>query len=243
MIGSFRPEADTQYNASLNGLLITYSGKVVCIWIEVRMMQQDVFWDKRSKKYDEEIKQHDSIYKKTINRTNSLLKDSDVVLDFACASGEMSLDIAPHVLRLHGIDLSGKMIEIANQKALDRKVENIKFSRIDVQDQSLTHKSFSAIVAFNIFHLVDDVSIILNRFYELLEDGGLLVSQTPCLGERGWLVRSLIGLAQRVGMAPPILNLTTSDLESIISGCNFEIVENEMWDDESKIQWLSARKK
>jgi hypothetical protein len=44
-------------------------------------------------------------------------------------------------------------------------------------------------------------------------------------------------------MAPPILNLTTSDLESIISGCNFEIVENEMWDDESKIQWLSARKK
>jgi len=206
-------------------------------------MQQDMFWDKRSKKYDEDIKQHDSIYKKTITRTKSLLKESHVVLDFACASGEMSLDIAPHVLRLHGIDLSGKMIELANRKALDQQVENIKFSHIDVLDQSLANKSFSAIVAFNIFHLVDDASKILDRLHDLLEDGGLLVSQTPCLGERGWLVRSLIGLAQRLGMAPPILNLTITDLESIISGSNFEIVETEMWDEESKIQWVVARKK
>jgi len=44
-------------------------------------------------------------------------------------------------------------------------------------------------------------------------------------------------------MAPPILNLTITDLESIISGSNFEIVETEMWDEESKIQWVVARKK
>ena len=62
------------------------------------------FWDKRSKKYDDDIKKHDSLYEKTIDSTESLLTNSDVVLDFACGSGEMSLDIAPHVQRVHGID-------------------------------------------------------------------------------------------------------------------------------------------
>ena len=77
------------------------------------------FWDKRSKKYDDEVKKHDSVYEKTIDSTASLLTNSDVVLDFACASGEMSLDIAPHVQRVHGIDLSVQMIDLANQKAGD----------------------------------------------------------------------------------------------------------------------------
>jgi len=67
------------------------------------------FWDKRSKKYDDNIKKHDFIYEKTIDSTRSLLNNSDVVLDFACASGEMSLDIAPHVQRVHGIDQSIKI--------------------------------------------------------------------------------------------------------------------------------------
>ena len=74
------------------------------------------FWDKRSKNYDDNIGQHDALYVKTIHRTKSLLTNADLVLDFACASGEMSLDIASHIQQLRGIDLSVKMIELANQK-------------------------------------------------------------------------------------------------------------------------------
>ena len=115
------------------------------------------FWDKRSKHYDDNIKKHDALYVKTIDSTKSLLTDSDVVLDFACASGEMSLDIAPHVQEVIGIDLSVKMIELANQKARDRQVDNINFDQADVFDQRLVNNSFSAIIAFSIFHLVDDI--------------------------------------------------------------------------------------
>jgi ubiquinone/menaquinone biosynthesis C-methylase UbiE len=118
------------------------------------------FWDKRSKKYDDNIKKHDSIYEKTIDRTKSLLNNSDVVLDFACASGEMSLDIAPHVQRVHGIDQSIKMIELANQKARDRQVDNINFDQIDAFDQRLVSNSFSDVVAFNIFHLLNDARMV-----------------------------------------------------------------------------------
>jgi len=122
-------------------------------------------WDKRSKKYDDDIKKHDSVYAKTIDSTKSLLINSDVVLDFGCASGEMSLDIAPNVQHVHGIDLSVKMIEIANRKTRERQVKNISFDHVDVFDQRLASNSFFAIMAFNIFHLLDDAPKVLARLY------------------------------------------------------------------------------
>ena len=200
------------------------------------------FWDKRSKKYDDDIKKHDSIYVKTIERTKSLLTDSDVGLDFACASGELSLDIAIHVQQVHGIDLSVKMIELANQKARDRQVDNIIFNQIDVFDQRLESHSFSAIIAFNIFHLLNDLPRVLARLNDLLPTGGLLISQTPCLGERSWIFKSLISLAQKVGIAPLILSLTIAELESLVSSSNFEIFETKIWDEKNAVQWIVARK-
>ncbi len=50
------------------------------------MHQHKMFWDKISKKYNNGIKKHDSLYVKTIDSTKSLLINSEVVSDFACAS-------------------------------------------------------------------------------------------------------------------------------------------------------------
>ncbi len=200
------------------------------------------FWDKRSKKYDDNIKKHDSLYEKAIDSTKSLLTNSDVVLDFACASGEMSLDIAPHVQRVHGIDLSVKMIELANQKARDRQVGNINFDQMDAFDQRLVSNSFSAVVAFNIFHLLDDAPKVLARLKDLLPTEGLLISQTPCLGERSWFLRSLISLAQKLRIAPTIRSLTIVELESLVSSSGFEIFETKIWDEKNAVQWIIARK-
>ncbi len=200
------------------------------------------FWDKRSEHYEDNTTKHDSLYEKTIDRTKSLLTNSDVVLDFACASGEMSLDIARHVQRVHGIDLSVKMIELANQKARDRQVDNINFDQIDAFDQRLVSNSFSAIIAFNIFHLLDDAAKVLARLNDLLAAGGLLVSQTPCLRERSWFFRSLISLAQKLGLAPTIRSLTIAELESLVSNSNFEIFETKIWDEKNAVQWIVARK-
>ena len=206
------------------------------------MQATAMFWDNRAQKYDDEIQRHDSLYARTINSTKSLLSDSDVVLDFGCGSGEMGLDIASHIQRVHGIDTSGKMIELANEKVRDRKVGNADFSQADAFDQRLIESSFSTVTAFNIFHLVDDIPGVLARLHDLLQPGGLLVSQTPCLGERNWLVQSLIGLAQSLGFAPPIHSLTFAKLGSLVASSGFEILKNEIWDEKDAIQRVVARK-
>lgn len=203
---------------------------------------QATFWDKRAQTYDENIQKHNGDYDKTIDNVQSLLTASDVVLDFACASGELSLDIAPHVQQIHGIDISEKMIELARQKVHHRQVDNIAFDQIDVFDQKLTPKSFSAIIAFNIFHLVVDAPKIVNRLHDLLEPEGLLISQTPCLGERRWIFRLMINLAQKMGVVPAIYSFTFADLEALIFNGNFNVVETTLWDKKNAVQWIVARK-
>ena len=207
-----------------------------------KMNKSEKFWDKRSKHYDDNVKKHDSLYEKTIDTSKSLLTNTDVVLDFACASGEISLDLASWVQEVHGIDLSKKMIELANQKALDQQVDNINFDQIDAFDLNLANNSFSAIIAFDIFHLLDDAPNVLARLNDLLAAGGLLISQTPCLSERSWLFRSLISLVQKLGLAPTIHSLTIAELESLVSSNKFEIFETKIWDKKNAVQWIVARK-
>ena len=200
------------------------------------------FWDNMANSYDNNINKHDLEYQKTLNTIASLLTKSDVVLDFACATGEQSLDIAPYVQRVHGIDFSEKMITVATQKAQDRHVDNISFDAIDVFDERLNSQSFSAIIAFNIFHLLDDPSKALARLNDLLPSGGLLISQTPCLGEIGWLFRTVLSFAGKLGLAPKIHNFAYTQLETLISSNQFEIIDSQIWDEKHAVRWIVARK-
>ena len=138
--------------------------------------------------------------------------------------------------------LSVKMIELANQKARDRQVDNISFDHVDAFDQRLVSNSFSAIIAFSIFHLLDDAPKVLARLNDLLAAGGLLISQTPCLGERSWFFGSFVSLLQKLGIAPPILSLTIAELESLVSSSDFKISETKIWDEKMALQWIVARK-
>ena len=206
------------------------------------MMNSTAFWDKRSKQYDDVITQHDALFNKTIESTKALLSGSDVVLDYGCGSGEFSLDLAPQVQRVHGIDSAASMIELAKGKASKRHIENTNFDKTNLFDRCLISQSFTTIIAFSIFHLVDDASKVLARLNDLLPTGGFLISETPCLGERNWFFRSLISLSQKFGLAPTIYSLSIGELESLVSRGGFEILESKVWDEKNALQWIVARK-
>lgn len=201
------------------------------------------FWDKQAKRYDNAIRKHEADYHKTIAGVKSLLLASDVVLDLGCASGEYGLDIAPFVRSVHGIDRSSNMIALAAKKAGDRAVANLTFDSVEVFDRSLDAHHFTAVLAFNVLHLVEDIRSVLLRINDLLPTGGLLISETPCLGEIGFLFRSVIVLAQRLNLVPRILRLTVPGLEAAIEGAGFEIVKSEAWSRGKAVRWIVARKR
>ena len=201
------------------------------------------FWDKRAQKYNDEIEKHDAVYMQTIERTKSLLSASDVVLDLGCASGEFSLDLAPCVQRVHGIDTSTNMIAMATDKATARSAGNVTFASTDIFDRSLRAHGYTRVLAFSLLHLVADLPAVLRRINALLPTGGLLISETPCFGERGLLFKLFLGIAQRVKIAPLILSLTVPELEAAIAGADFDVIESKEWDPKHAIHWIVARKR
>jgi ubiquinone/menaquinone biosynthesis C-methylase UbiE len=165
------------------------------------------------------------------------------VLDLGCASGEFSLDIAPCVQRVHGIDTSTNMIDLAMKKAAAHSAGNVTFASTDLFDRSLDAHGYTRVLAFSFLHLVEDLPAVLGRINRLLPTDGLLISETPCLGERGFLFKLFVGFAQKVKIAPPILGLTVPELETAIAGANFDVTESKDWDPKNAIHWIVARKR
>jgi 2-polyprenyl-3-methyl-5-hydroxy-6-metoxy-1,4-benzoquinol methylase len=53
------------------------------------------------------------------------------------------------VKKVHGIDISSKMIEIAKRKTIERKTPNLDFAQGTIFDERLEKGSFDVILAFN----------------------------------------------------------------------------------------------
>ena len=204
------------------------------------MAKQAEFWDGRAEAYDANIQKHKGRYEEIIAITKALLKPEDRVLDFACASGEISLALASAVSTLQGIDLSKRMIELAQQKAEQCGCKNATFKQLDLFDAQLEPKSFSVVIAFNIFHLLPNTAKTLERLQLLLKDGGLLVSKTPCLKEQNIFFRMLLYFAGRTGLTPQIKSFSAKTLETAISR-NFDIGESKRWSEKHAAQWIIAK--
>ena len=72
---------------------------------------------------------------------------------------------------------------------------------------------YDRVLAFNVLHLVEDLEATVEACASALRPGGLLISKTPCLREMNWLLPNVaVPLAQLVGMAPTVHNLSENDL-------------------------------
>ena len=194
------------------------------------MDKSEKFWDKVANKYDKTEKRFEQIHIKTVENTKKYLNVNDIVLDYGCGTGTKALEIASNVKKIHGIDISSKMIEAAKRKAVERKIENVDFAQATIFDERYKRESFDVILAFNILHVLEDNQQIMQRITELLKPGGLFISTTPCLKEKmAFLIKCKLSfylLLIKIGLVPNMLTrYKISELEDLIANGNFQIVE------------------
>lgn len=209
------------------------------------MYESEKFWDKRSGKFDTWVDpddKDDQVYVEIIELAKKHLKADDTILDHACGTGIHSLEIAHQVKEIQAIDISSRMIEIARQSADERGIENITFAQADIFDARFQPGTFDAILAFNILHLLEGLEIVMGRMNELLKPGGLLISSTPCLGDRLALLRFFLPLFRKLRVVPYVKVLKSSELKDTICGGNFQIVGMERAQQSPQNHHIVARK-
>jgi 2-polyprenyl-3-methyl-5-hydroxy-6-metoxy-1,4-benzoquinol methylase len=197
------------------------------------MIETEKIFDMSANTYDKtEEKRFEPIHIKTLKNTKKYLNGSDIVLDYGCATGTKALELAGYVQKIHGIDISSKMIDAAKRKTVERKIENVDFAQATLFDERFKKESFDVILVFNILHLLEDNRQAMQRIAELLKPGGLFISITPCLKEKMRFLNkfelSFFLLLIKIGLFPNILTrFKFSELEDLMANGKLQIIETE----------------
>ncbi|NQT64410.1 MAG: class I SAM-dependent methyltransferase [Candidatus Marinimicrobia bacterium] len=211
------------------------------------MNKTQKFWDKQAKKYDYSERQFDSVFKEVISKTKEYLNPNDNVMDFGCATGTKTLELAESTKQIHGIDISDEMIKEATKKKNELKIMNASFTQGTIFNIDFEKASFDAIISYGVIHLLDDNEKVVQRIHELLKPGGLFISTTACLKDKMALKNriefSVYLLIKRLGIFPLHLNMfRTSDVEKLISNQNYSLVKAEKIFHGITISFIVAKK-
>jgi len=205
-------------------------------------MKSEGFWDKMSSNYDRQVKKYQQTYADTIERTKKYLKRDDIVLDFACGTGITTIQISGFVRKIYAIDISQRMIDIAEEKAAKNQISNIKFYKTDLFNEEFEKNSFDVVLAFNILYFLKNAPENISRIYELLKAKGLFISVTDCLGDKISLLNIIKHLLGKIGILPFMKMYSISELEDLITDVNFKIMETANLYDSPPNYFIVARK-
>lgn len=199
------------------------------------------FWNLIASKYAASPIPNRVAYEKKIQKIKSYLSSDNMVLDIGCGTGTQCDDIADNVKQVTGIDISSRLLAIAEQRKVERKLDNVKFIQTSVFDECFRPGSLDVVMAFYVLHFFEDIDVVLKHIHELLKPGGLFVSETTCLGENR-ISGSLLQFVGHLGFLPTIKLLTTSQLELVMKKVGFKIIDKIKFSESSSESTIFARK-
>lgn len=199
------------------------------------------FWDKAARKYATRPIQNMTAYEATLDRVRSYLGDQDRALELGCGTGSTALLLSENAAHITATDYSSEMIAIAREKASEQGVDNVDFAVVDAGAAGDV-ATYDVVMAFNLLHLVPDLKATLAQVRASVEEGGLFISKTPCLGRKKYLFLPLIWVLQKLGRAPFVSFLSVEDLEQAVLAAGFEIVETGDYPKSTPSHFVVARK-
>lgn len=205
------------------------------------MDKSEKFWDKSASGYDKEEMKDKAGRMKILDMTKKYLKKQDDVLDFGCATGILSNEIARDVHTVQGIDISSEMVRMAQNNANELNLENVEYSHATIFDDRYKSGAFDTILAVYMLHLIDDMPKVLRRIHSLLKPGGLFISATPCLGRKTF-VGIALSLVSKIGLIPNLKTYNVAEVENAIMNAGFTLVESECLNKSGKQYFIVGKK-
>ena len=200
------------------------------------------FWNLIASKYAASPITDIAAYEKKIEKLKSCLSAENHVLDIGCGTGTQCDDLASNVKQVTGIDISSKLLAIAEQRKAERKIENVEFIHATVFDKRFEPGSFDVVTAFYVLHFFEDIDEVFRHIYGLLKPDGLFILETACLGEKIKIMGKLVRLAGKLGFLPLINLLTTRQIEQALEQAGFSIIDKAKFSESNDEYTLIAKK-
>ena len=105
--------------------------------------------------------------------------DNDAVLDLCCGTATNSINIAKtkHTVKVTGIDLSDKMLDIGKTKVKKEHLSNVTLKQMDATALELPDGAFDEVLISLVLHELDETlsSKLILEAKRVLKDGGRIV--------------------------------------------------------------------
>ncbi len=191
------------------------------------------FWDRLAPKYARQSIADQASYEMKLAMTQDYLKPDVRVLEFGCGTGSTALVHAAHVAEIDAIDISSEMIAIAQAKADEAGVTNVRFSVGDLESLAAPDNHYDAVLGLSVIHLLTDRPGALAAVRRALKPGGVYVSSTPCLADTMGYMRPFLAAGRMIGRFPYVGFFTKAQMEEELTDAGFKIVH----------QWQPAKGK
>ena len=122
-------------------------------------------------------------YQSMVNMIKSEVKGLGHILEIGSGTGCISYQISPLVTSVTAIDSSTEMIRIARKKQENGVGDNIYFQQGDAVFLEFENRTFDAVIASNVLHLLPDPSSVFKEIERVVKKGGLVILPTYCHGE------------------------------------------------------------
>ncbi|MBN2010583.1 class I SAM-dependent methyltransferase [candidate division KSB1 bacterium] len=107
-------------------------------------------------------------------RSKITIKPQMKALEYGCGTGLLSFQFQTELSHITLADSSDGMLEVLEHKIAVHNIENMTPIKLDLLTDPLPSKRFSVIYTMMTLHHVADIDAILKKFYQLLEDDGVV---------------------------------------------------------------------
>ena len=190
------------------------------------MKQSFKFWDRIANIYAKQTISDEAAYQKKLQVTQEYLKPDMEVLEFGCGTGSTAIIHAPYVQHIQAIDISQKMLAIAQKKADAEHIKNITFEHAAIDDLDVPVQSYDVVLGLSILHLLEDKEEVIARVYNMLKAGGVFVTSTVCLTDTMKFIKPMkiiAPIARFFGLMPMLNFFTRSELEKSLTDAGFQL--------------------
>ena len=181
------------------------------------------FWDKIAERYSKQPIADEAAYQKKLEITREYFKPDMEVLEFGCGTGSTAIIHAPYVKHIRAIDVSSKMIEIAQGKADTKNIKNITFEQLSIDELTVSDETWDMILGLSILHLLKNKEEIIAKVYKMLKPGGIFVTSTMCLGDNMKWFKVIAPIGKFLGLMPLVKVFTAEELADSLTNAGFAI--------------------
>ncbi len=181
------------------------------------------FWDKIAEGYSKQPIADEASYQKKLQVTREYFKPDMEVLEFGCGTGSTAIAHAPYVKHIRAIDISSKMIEIAQGKAEAANIKNVTFEQLSIDELTVSDETLDVVLGLSILHLLENKEEVIAKVYKMLKPGGIFVTSTACLGDTMKWFKVIAPIGIFLGLMPLVKVFTTKELSDSLTDAGFTI--------------------